>query len=187
MFEGLVSFLMAEHLAGETFRPALGEIGYRRLLAEQRRPFPTKDGYISVLPYNGKHWADFLQLAGRGDLAAADWVRDPAQRGENIGRLYALVAALMPERTTAAWLDLLREADIPCAPVNALADLFNDPQLKDVGLFQDVEHPDEGPLCAIRSPFWVEGARQRPDRPAPALSPAGAEIAWAPRGGNKRR
>lgn len=187
MFEGLVSFLMAEHLAGETFRPARGEIGYRRLLAEQRRPFPTKDGYISVLPYNGKHWADFLRLAGRGDLAAADWVREPAKRSENIGRLYAIIAALMPERTTAAWLDLLREADIPCAPVNALADLFSDPQLEDVGLFQDVEHPDEGPLRAIRSPFWVEGARQCPDRPAPALSPAGAEIAWAPRGGNTRR
>lgn len=187
MFEGLVSFLMAEHLAGETFRPALGGIGYRRVLARQRRPFPTRDGYISVLPYNGKHWADFLKLAGRGDLAAADWVQAPAKRSENIGRLYAIVAALMPERTTAAWLELLRESDIPCAPVNAPEELFNDPQLQDVSLFQDVEHPTEGPLRAIRPAFWVEGAGQCPDRPAPALSPAGAEIAWRPRADKTRR
>ena len=187
MFEGLVSFLMAEHLAGETFRPALGEIGYRRLMTEQRRPFPTKDGYIRVLPYNGKHWADFLKLAGRDDLAAADWVRDAAKRGENIGRLYAIVAALMPERTTAAWLELLRESDIPCAPVNAPEALFDDPQLQDVKLFQDVEHPTEGPLRAIRPAFWVEGAGQCPDRPAPALSPTGAEIAWRPRASKTRR
>ena len=187
MFEGLVSFLMAEHIAGETFRPALGEIGYKRILAEQRRPFATKDGYISVLPYNGKHWASFLRLAGQDDLAAADWVQDSAQRGENIERLYAIVAELMPERTTAAWMSLLQEFDIPCAPVNSLEELLSDPHLQDVKLFQDCEHPSEGPLRAIRPAFWVEGARQCPDLPAPALSPAGEEIAWRPRADKTNR
>ena len=80
MFEGLVSFLMAEHLAGESFRPAQGSIGYERLLSEQRKPFATQDGYIAVMPYNGEHWACFLNLIGRADLAAANWVQDAAER-----------------------------------------------------------------------------------------------------------
>lgn len=179
MFEGVVSFLMAEHLAGETFRPPLADIGYKRLLSEHRKPFPTKDGHIGVLPYNGKHWASFLSFVGRNDLADADWVQDSASRSENIGELYAIVSAVMPERTTADWLNILHELDIPCTPVNSLRDLLSDSHLTDVELFQDVEHPTEGALKAIRSPFWVDGAAEHPDTPAPVFPSPDADITWS--------
>ena len=181
MFEGLVSFLLAEHLAGERFRPAKGGIGYNRIICEYRRPYATKDGFLGVLPYNGKHWTCFLQAVGREDLAQADWVQDAARRSERVGELYTVVAEVMPERTTADWIALLHELDIPCTPVNSLDDLLSDPHLADVGLFQEIEHPSEGSLQAIRTPFWVEGAEAIPDNPAPVLLPSDAEIAWAER------
>ncbi len=181
MFEGLVSFLMAEHLAGETFRPAQGGMGYERLLSEQRKPFATRDGYIGVLPYNGEHWACFLNLIGRADLAAANWVQDAAERSKNIGQLYAIIADVMPERTTADWMEALRKLDIPCAPVSSLEELLEDAHLLDVGLFEDIEHPSEGALQTIRSPFWVDGADQHPDKPAPPLLPSKTDIEWAAR------
>ena len=181
MFEGLVSFLMAEHLAGETFRPARGKMGYERLLSEHRRPFATRDGYIGVLPYNGGHWARFLNLVGRSGVATAEWVQDAARRSENIDRLYAIVAEVMPERTTAGWMEALRALDIPCAPVSSLEELLDDAHLSDVGLFEETEHPSEGTLRTIRSPFWVEGADRHPDKPAPPLLPSKADIDWAER------
>ena len=181
MFECLVSFLMAEHLSGHTFRPSEGSLGYNRILSEHRKPYATKDGFIGLLPYNGKHWARFLEAVGREDLARADWVQDAARRSERVGELYAVVAEAMPARSTADWIALLRELDIPCTQVNSLDDLLHDPHLADVELFQNIEHPSEGALRSIRSPFWVDGAEEHPDKPAPELLPSDANIKWAER------
>ncbi len=178
MFEGLVSFLMSENLAGETFRPPLAKVGYERMLSPYRKPFATKDGFIGVLPYNGKHWASFLTFAGRADLADADWVQDSASRSDNISELYAIAAEIMPSRTTADWLQILHDLDIPCTPINTLTELLVDGHLEDVGLFQDIEHPTEGAIRTIRSPFWAKGVEEQSDMPAPNLSSSNEQIAW---------
>src|SRR5258706_15251561 len=69
MFETLVSFTLIEHLAGETFSPAEGEMGYERVLSPFRRPYRTADGYVALLPYTDAQWARFFALAGRPELA----------------------------------------------------------------------------------------------------------------------
>ena len=173
MFESMVSFLMAEQLAGRTFVPAIGDVGYDRLLSPNRRPFKTKDGYVSLLPYSSRHWKKFLTLVERADIADEDWVQDPVKRSENIDRLYAIVAEEMPRRTTAQWLSALHSLDIPASPVNRLSDLFDDEHLKAVGLFAPYDHPDEGGLISVRSPFRVlSGAQTCADIPPPRLSPS---------------
>ncbi|MEO1199297.1 MAG: CoA transferase [Pseudomonadota bacterium] len=178
MFEGLASFAMAEQLAGETFVPAEGGIGYDRLMSPNRKPFATKDSYIALLPYNNRHWVDFLTFIGRQDLAGADWVLDASARSERVDELYAVIAEIMPSRSTAEWLKALEALDIPCTPVNALSDLLNDDHLTDVALFQEIDHPTEGALRCIRSPFWVEDMDYCPDAPAPRLQDQPAPIAW---------
>jgi len=180
MFEGMVSFLMAEQLAGETFRPAQGGLGYERLMSPYRRPFQTKDGYIGVLPYNGKHWENILRHLGH-TLAKADWVQDPAQRSARVGELYEVLDAAMPERTTDDWLDAFRSLDIPCTPINAMADLLTDPHLQEVDLIRDTEHPSEGTLRSVRMPFWVDGVDEQPDTPAPNRENGASAIRWRSR------
>ena len=80
MLETMTSFMMAEHLAGHTMVPAQGEIGYRRLMSVNRRPFKTADGYMAIMPYSTKQWVRFLGLVGEDQLAASDWIRDSAAR-----------------------------------------------------------------------------------------------------------
>lgn len=187
MFEGLVSFLMAEHLAGGQFRPPVGKLGFERILSEHRKPYATKDGFIGVLPYNGKHWASFFNFVGRPDLAEAEIVQDAAKRSQNVGKLYKIVAEVMPQRTTSEWLLELRKLDIPCTAVNSLEDLLEDAHLTEVGLFQDIEHPTEGSLRTVRPPFWIEGVEEVPDLPAPNLPAADEQIAWQPRNQERRQ
>ena len=169
MFESLVSFMMLEQLAGRSFAPPLGGIGYDRLLSPHRKPFRTADGFISVIPYNAAHWTAFLRLIGRDDLIGDRRVTDATERSRNIDMLYALIEQATPARTTDEWMSLLRERDIPCAQVNRLEDLFDHPHLRAVGMFDREVHPTEGELNVARSPFRVAGEPSAPDRPAPVL------------------
>jgi crotonobetainyl-CoA:carnitine CoA-transferase CaiB-like acyl-CoA transferase len=176
MFESMVAFLFVELLGGKTFAPPVGGIGYHRLNSPFRKPFRTRDGYLSILPYTTGQWQRFLRLAGRDDLAADDRVCDSNRRSQNIDELYGLIASVAPSRSTAEWRRLLGEQDIPCANVNRPEELLEHPHLRDVGLFQPFEHPSEGPLLGIRSPLQVTGAPTAPDRPAPALGRNSEEI-----------
>lgn len=167
MFEGMVSFLMAEHLAGETFRPALGEMGYERLLSEYRRPHRTSDGYITVLPYTADHWVRVLDFLEH-EFAHEDWLLSSSQRNARVHELYGVLSSRMPDRTTQEWFDIFEDLDIPCSPVNTMESLLSDKHLEDVQLFSDVQHPTEGAIRTIRTPFWVDGVAEHADAPAPS-------------------
>ena len=65
MFEMMASFVLADHMAGQTFDPPLGPMGYGRMLTPDRRPYPTKDGYLCVMIYTDRHWRAFFAALGR--------------------------------------------------------------------------------------------------------------------------
>lgn len=179
MFESTVSFLLSEQLGGESFVPAIGPTGYDRLASAHRRPYRTRDGHMAILPYNTAHWTAFLELVGRGERAHAPEVQDPVLRSQHVDALYALIAEAAPQRTTAEWLQVLRERDIPCAPVNSIEDLLADPHLRATGFFQEYDHPTEGRLRQARSPFRWHGAgaeRGLPDRPPPRVGADGRAV-----------
>ena len=146
MFETLVSFLAVEHLAGQTFVPGVGPPGYGRVMSPHRKPYRTLDGYIALLPYTSAQWQRFFTLAGRADLANEPKYADMASRSAHIDQLYETLAAIVVTRTTAQWLDVLRDADIPHCDVMRFNDLLNDHHLKSTGVFYEYEHPTEGRL-----------------------------------------
>ncbi|QQU67589.1 CoA transferase [Pseudomonas fluorescens] len=146
MFETLVSFLAAEHLAGETFVPAQGPVGYARVLSPYRKPYQTQNGYIALLPYTSAQWQRFFLLSGRKDLAADPRFLDMAGRSTHIDELYEYLAQIVAGKTTNEWLDCLRDADIPHCPVNQFADLLKDPHLIASSFFYEYSHPSEGEL-----------------------------------------
>ncbi len=178
MFESIVSFLLSEHMAGHGFEPPEGPFGYERARSPHRRPFETADGWIGVLPYDGGHWRRVLNEVGRDDLADADWVQDPIRRSERVGELYGVLADAMPRRSTAEWTSTFSRLDVPFSPVVAPADVLHDRHLAEVGFFPLVEHPTDGTVRMIRSPFRDRdpGAATTPDRPAPHLGEHTVEL-----------
>jgi crotonobetainyl-CoA:carnitine CoA-transferase CaiB-like acyl-CoA transferase len=137
------------------------------MLASNRRPYRTKDGYIAIMPYTTLQWTRFIECVGRADLLEQDWVKDPVKRSAHVEALYQLIADAAPEKTTAEWLALMQECDIPAGRVNGLEDLFSEPHLAAVQLFEEYQHPSEGALTRVRSPFKISGLDRKPDRPAP--------------------
>lgn len=152
MFETLVSFLAVEQLAGRTFEPALGGTGYGRVMSPHRKPYRTQDGHIALLPYTSAQWARFFALAGRPDLAADPRYADPAGRSAHIDSLYATLADIVRTKTTAQWLELLRDADIPHGEVPHYDQVLEDPHLRATGMVFEYDHPTEGRLRAVGIP-----------------------------------
>ena len=176
MMETASYFLMTEHLQGASYQPPIGPPGYVRLLNKYRRPYPTKDGFVAVLPYNDKQWEAMLPLIGREDILKEDWFQSVTSRSKRIEDMYRMVDEAMPTKTTDEWLALFREADIPCGAVNTLDTLFDDPHLVETGFFETHEHPTEGSLRITRHPLNFGGDDCQPERPAPAIGEHSVEI-----------
>ncbi|MEX2520069.1 MAG: CoA transferase [Paracoccaceae bacterium] len=177
MFEMMASFVLGDHLGGLTFRPAEGPGVYARLVAKDRRPYRTSDGYVCVLVYTDRHWRDFFNALGRGD----EFSRDPrfesiAARVENIGSIYGELAELMLTRTTAEWLAFFDENDIPATPLHTIDTLVADPHLAAVGFFREEDHPSEGAIRAMAYPSAWSATQPETSRPAPRLGEHDEEV-----------
>lgn len=175
MLETMTAFVMAEHLGGLAFEPP-GPPGYTRILGGGRKPSPTKDGYIGILPYSTDRWVAFLEAVGRPELAAMPLFTDREIRNARSREVYEIVGTITATRTTAEWMTLLHELDIPATPVYGLGDLVEHPQLKAVGLFQTAEHHTEGTVRYVRPPTKFAASPASVRRLAPTLGQHNAEI-----------
>jgi len=170
MFETMTQFVMGDHLGGRSFVPAEGPTGYARLLAHERRPYATADGYICALIYSNKQWKHFCALIGRPQMFTDDArLKNLTTRTKHIDALYGFVAEVLRTRTTAEWMDVLDKADIPCMPMHTPDSILDDPHLRAVGFFREVDHPSEGRLVTMAVPSRWSKTQPASNRPAPRL------------------
>jgi crotonobetainyl-CoA:carnitine CoA-transferase CaiB-like acyl-CoA transferase len=169
MAETLTAFGLVEHLWGRAFLPPRGDARYPRMSSPFRRPFPTADGWISVVVYSDENWKRFFEMIGMPHLTEEPRFGSLATRTDNLDELYTLVGDHLRGDTTATWFARLRDAGIPSIPYNRVDDLFDDPHLRAIGFWQEVEHPSEGPLLQYVTPIRFDGERPPLGRPAPAL------------------
>ena len=151
MFETMASFMLVEHASGKLFNPPLGPAHYHRVVARNRKPYQTKDGYVAALVYNDKHWKAFV------DEVKPEWNSPEfdtlAQRAAQIDRVYGLLGETFATRTTQEWLDLLEQLSIPAAPLRTTDELFDNEHLNAVGFFEEVDTP-QGKITFPGVPTW---------------------------------
>ncbi len=176
MFETMVNFVMAEHLWGMTFEPPKGPPGYTRLMSKQRKPYPTKDGYIAILPYLDAHWEKFCKLTGHPELIEDPRFHKLADRVRNIDETSNTTAAIMATRTTAEWIRIFDKSGVPTIVVNTLEDLARDPHLNATGFWKFYEHPTEGRLRMPSFPVNFGSTPADIRRHAPQLGEHTSEI-----------
>jgi len=177
MFETMAQFVLGDHMAGRSFEPPIGPPGYSRLLSPDRRPYQTSDGYLCALVYTDKQWTAFFRAIGQENQDQRDpRLSSMSSRTSNYDYVYGWFSDVMKTRTTAEWMQLFEEDDIPHAPLHDLDSLIDDPHLAAVGLIQSVDHPTEGRLrVAGPAATWSKtppSIRQYP----PGLGEHGSEI-----------
>jgi crotonobetainyl-CoA:carnitine CoA-transferase CaiB-like acyl-CoA transferase len=152
MLESFTSFIMKEHLAGLTFDPPNAPACYPRQIDPDRQPFPTADGYISIVPYTDASWGTLFAALGAPELMDDPRFATPPDRFRHLADLYRAVAERTPQRTTAEWIALLHDADIPAMAVRDIGAMLDDPHLCGTGFFTRREHPSEGAYIEMAQP-----------------------------------
>ncbi len=175
MLECAAHFLLTEHLQGQIYDPPIGPPGYARLMNPYRRPYPTKDGFVAVLPYIDKHWEKILPIIGREDVLKEDWFRTVTTRSAKVRELYQMLDEIMPSRTTEEWLAAFPRGRHPLRAGQHARVAFRRPASDDLGLLCRATRTRPKALCAPRATRSTSArpsptARRRPMASIPARS-----------------
>ncbi|AUN31184.1 CaiB/BaiF CoA transferase family protein [Niveispirillum cyanobacteriorum] len=131
--------------------------------------FRTKDGWAMLMCQTPKFWEEFCRRAGRPDLLDRVEFKDIPARRRNRQLLSETLDDLLSTRTTAEWLSILG-GHVPFAPITSLDQALDNPFVAEIGMVEEVDHPDapDGRLRLLSSPIRINGERPR-GRRAPKL------------------
>ena len=114
--------------------------------------FKTKDNHINIATTGARIWERFAQAIDAPELLTNPDYATIALRSKNRDALNAAIEQHMMKRPTAEWVTILNEAGVPCGPIYAVNEVFDDPQVKHLRIAQPL--PDGGkPLVA--QPFTL--------------------------------
>jgi crotonobetainyl-CoA:carnitine CoA-transferase CaiB-like acyl-CoA transferase len=150
-------------------------------------PGPTGNDHPNIAPYGPVPCADTDLVLGAGNdaqftaLCRAVGLAPLPGWSTNAGRvadrraLSAALAARLGTRTAREWAPVLASAGVPCAPVQDLGQVPDDPQVRATGLIQTVAHP-AGDVRVVGAPLRLDGERPRVRRAPPLLGQHSAEV-----------
>ncbi|PWC87250.1 CoA-transferase [Azospirillum sp. TSH100] len=131
--------------------------------------FATRDGHIILAVGNDGQFAKFCTVAGRPELAKDERYATNPARVANRKELVALLEELIRTRDSHDWLSALEQVGVPCGPINDLAAVFEDPQVKARNIHQDLPHPTQGSVPTVASPIRYSGTPLVHDTAPPTL------------------
>lgn len=138
--------------------------------------FEASDGYVVIGATNDALWRRFCAAAGLESLAGDPRFATNEQRVRHREALLAAIEPVLRSRPRDEWVDRLRRAGVPCAPVNTVDEVFHDPQVAHLGLVQDVPHPTLGAVRLIGSPVTLSRTPTSIRRHPPLLGEHTAEV-----------
>lgn len=115
--------------------------------------FQTADGHLMLAIGNDAQFSRFCAAAGEPALADDPAYATNSARVANRAALVPRLEHLLRERSSATWLAALKAAQVPCGPINDLAQVFAEPQVRHRGLRIDLPHPTAGSAPGVRNPL----------------------------------
>ena len=106
--------------------------------------FKTADGHINIAAAGDIIWERLCKVLDVPDMAENPDFASGADRSENRDAVNAGIEKRTVGKTSAEWIDLLNEAGIPCGPIYFIDQVFDDEQVKHIGMKHLVEHPELG-------------------------------------------
>jgi crotonobetainyl-CoA:carnitine CoA-transferase CaiB-like acyl-CoA transferase len=131
--------------------------------------FAAKDGYVVVATRQEVFWRRLCDVVGRPELADDPRFVSNSKRVENRNELIPQLVDIFATQTVAHWLEKLRAAEVPAAPVNNLDGAFSEPPVAERGMIVEYDHPDVGIVRLSGNPIKMSGMSGTISKPAPRL------------------
>jgi crotonobetainyl-CoA:carnitine CoA-transferase CaiB-like acyl-CoA transferase len=149
-----------------------------RVASSQSYAFRCADGKLLALHLSSpqKFWQSLVDAIERPDLKGDVRFATRDARVRNYALLEIELAGVIGRRDRAYWVAKLERADVPFAPVQTVAEVLADPQVRHLDTFYEQVHPTEGPLTLIRRPILIDGDRDIGSRPPPTLGEHTSEV-----------
>ena len=138
--------------------------------------FAVADGHIIVAVGNDRQFARLCELLGEPELASDERFSTNAGRVRHRDVLVPQLQSALMSRDRQTWLVLLEAAGVPCGPVNDIADVFGDPQVRARDMCINMEHQSAVSLPLVASPIKMSATPIRYVRPPPLLGEHTEEI-----------
>ena len=133
------------------------------------QPFRSSDGEVIVACGNDNLFRKFCAAAGCAELATDPRFVTNGKRVENRAEITRLIEEVFRQKTTAEWLELLEAAGVPNGPINNIAQVFEEPQVKARGVKIELDHPVAGKLPLVASPMRFSATPLEYRLPPPLL------------------
>ena len=133
------------------------------------QPFRSSDGEVIIACGNDNLFRRFCDAAGCPALAADTRFATNGKRVENRAELTRLIEEIFSRKTTAEWLPLLEYAGVPNGPINDIAQVFAEPQVKARGVRIELDHAAAGKMPLVASPMRFSATPLEYHLPPPLL------------------
>src|SRR4051812_36340735 len=131
--------------------------------------YKTKDGHIDIAVFGGKIWERFAEVMGAPEWIADERSATKSARSVNRDWLNAEIEKRLLQETSAHWIEKLNAAGVACGRINNLKEVFEEPQVKHLGILKKVTSKWLGeqtlmgqPVTLSRTPHTI--ARAAPKR-----------------------
>jgi CoA:oxalate CoA-transferase len=154
-----------------------GPLGARHPSITPFEAFATSDGAMIIAAGNDALFQKLCEALGRPDIAAKPQYKTNDLRNRNQPALKQELESELRKRPTAAWIEALERAGLPCGPINNVAQALAHPQVAARNMLITVEDPVAGTLKLAGNPLKLEAFPDPPTRPpAPELDADRAKL-----------
>ena len=128
--------------------------------------FKTSDGSINLAVAGETIWKRFAEAVDKGEWLEMDEFKNAKERLKNRDYLNKLIEEVTITKTSDEWVEKLEKVGVPCGPINSIDKVFDDPQVKHLGIAQSIDTIPFGQTQLVGQPFNLSRSpsimKQRP-------------------------
>jgi crotonobetainyl-CoA:carnitine CoA-transferase CaiB-like acyl-CoA transferase len=138
--------------------------------------FRARDRWFALAAANDRQWAALCQAIDQPELTADPRFADNGVRVAHRAELRAILEQVFQARDASEWLAALRQADLPCGPINTVPEVFEHPQAQAREMVLEAEHPTAGRLHFPGFPYKLSETPAAVRQPPPRLGQHTEEV-----------
>ena len=137
--------------------------------------FATLDGYINIACAGQHIWLRLKDELADPRMDREDYA-DQQSRSDNRASLNAIINENTSQKSSDYWVERLAEIGVPCGEINNIQQVFENPQVRHLGMARDVVSQERGPSQIVGQPIKMSRSKAEIRRPPPTKGQHTAEI-----------